>query len=263
MPKLKQVVASILESLNGAQHKSNLATRELLNQYKNDEYLRFMMLPNAVMSEVDVALRFMIKDESSTQGGATKANFMENQSPKFTAERVIVPSRFATKPVSAKITEQLAANPDLKKLIADESRREFIANKVNVTLQESLAQKGLNAVENDFTPLKNALLEELNAATLKNAGSSGSVIESEKLKNAEAVDRFMEAIGTDLTSAVENVSTLVYDASSEMGDLDVVVDGNLLVNENAIQTIHIKATMKNYRCVTKDNSDHCEFVLSE
>ena len=60
MPKLNSVIASILDSLDSAQHKSNLTTSKLAEQYKTDNTLKYLQLPNAVMSEVDITLRYAI-----------------------------------------------------------------------------------------------------------------------------------------------------------------------------------------------------------
>lgn len=255
MPKLKEVVTSLIESLEFAQHQSNLRTRELAEQYKNDKNLGFLTLPNAVMSEVNFTLRYMFTEESAQLKFAPKTMAKENPAavdePAMNAVATFTPSRYATKNISKDIVAKIQTDENLRTLVSSENEKQYLTNRVNIALQESISKKQDGKI--DMGSIKDVIY----ASAAEKYGTT---------KNAQFSEEKLNSLLGELESSVnQQVATVssVPDAFGDISDLDVIVDGNLLVNESAIQVMQIKAKMENYRWVVSANDEEGHFVIVE
>jgi hypothetical protein len=66
---LRSIIAAFLADLTCAQHRANLLSEKLSWDYRNHTLLRFFPVPNALLEEAEVTLRFAV-DSTETEDGA-------------------------------------------------------------------------------------------------------------------------------------------------------------------------------------------------
>lgn len=246
MPKLKSVIASILDSLDNAQHKSNLTTSQLAEQYKTDNTLRYLQLPNAVMSEVEIDLSYAIRGFSSTASNTVmlKKSATEANESTLLKEATFTPkvlNRTANRTVAENVYAKLEPNlsKSAREILADSAKKEILISRI----QDTLYTSGKN--------LKSA--DDTTTAVLKTINESLS-------ENNEVATADKKALSNLIANSRQKVYTIY--SSDEIGDVDIIIDANELagVPAEAIQTLHIKTKMENYRWVEGDSG---EFVPVE
>ncbi|WP_448165478.1 hypothetical protein [Burkholderia cepacia] len=60
MTNLRDIAAAFLDSLAGAQHEANLYSKRLAAKYREDPLLKYFPVPNGLLDEADVTLRFAV-----------------------------------------------------------------------------------------------------------------------------------------------------------------------------------------------------------
>lgn len=236
MPKLKTVIASILSSLDDAQHQSNLTTSQLAKQYSTDEALKYLQLPNAVMSEIDITLRFAIKEYVEESARILKKN---SQAIKL---QPVTLNRSANLATAEKLVEKIRSNLSGSAALTldDEVKRKALVSRV----QDALYSSGLEKKSADDT-----------------STAVSKVVSEAILEGKEIPTKQKEALSDIIYNNRQLVGTL---SAEEVGDLDVIVDGTSLAGmpAEAIQTLHITTKMENYRWIqSNDSSAPGEFVI--
>ncbi len=237
MPKLNSVIASILDSLDSAQHKSNLTTSKLAEQYKTDNTLKYLQLPNAVMSEIDITLRYAINNYSTPV--MLKKSLTETSESATAKEAKFTPkvlNRTANRTVAENLYAKLEPNlsRNAKEILADSTKKEILISRI----QDTLYTSGKNQKSADDTTT--AVLKTINE----------SLSENNEVATAEK-----KALTDLIANARQRVFTV--SASEDIGDLDVIIDANALADmpEEAIQTLHITTKMQNYRWIEGDTGE--------
>ncbi|WP_163438552.1 hypothetical protein [Fibrobacter succinogenes] len=237
MPKLNSVIASILDSLDSAQHKSNLTTSQLAEQYRTDNTLKYLQLPNAVMSEVDITLRYAINSYSNPV--MLKKSLTESNDATLAKEAKFTPkvlNRTANRTVAENLYAKLEPNlsRNAKEILADSTKKEILISRI----QDTLYTSGKNQKSADDTTT--AVLKTINE----------SLSENNEVATAEK-----KALTDLIANARQRVFTV--SASEDIGDLDVIIDANALADmpEEAIQTLHITTKMQNYRWIEGDTGE--------
>jgi hypothetical protein len=237
MPKLNSVIASILDSLDSAQHKSNLTTSKLAEQYKTDNTLKYLQLPNAVMSEVDITLRYAINTYSTPV--MLKKSLTETSESAEVKEATFTPkvlNRSANRTIAENVYAKLEPNlsKSAKEILADSSKKEILIGRI----QDTLYTSGKNQKSADDTT----------TAVLKTINESLS-------ENGETITADKKALSNLIANGRQKVYTI--SSSDEIGDLDVIIDANALAEmpADAIQTLHITTKMKNYRWIEGDSGE--------
>lgn len=237
MPKLNSVIASILDSLDSAQHKSNLTTSQLAEQYKTDNALKYLQLPNAVMSEVDITLRYAINSYSNPV--MQKKSLTESSETAVIKQATYAPkvlNRTANRVIAEKVFDKLepTLSRSAKEILADKAKKEILISRI----QDTLYTSGKNKKSADDTTT--AVLKTIN----ESLSEKGDVVTAEKKAVSDLID-----------NARQNV--YMISASEDIGDLDVIIDANALADmpEEAIQTLHITTKMQNYRWIEGDTGE--------
>lgn len=237
MPKLNSVIASILDSLDSAQHKSNLTTSKLAEQYKTDNTLKYLQLPNAVMSEVDITLRYAINNYSTPV--MLKKSLTETSESAALKEATFTPkvlNRSANRTIAENVYAKLEPNLSkrTKELLADNSKKEILISRI----QDTLYTSGKNQKSADDTT----------TAVLKTINESLS-------ENGETVTADKKALSNLIANGRQRVYTI--SSSEDIGELDVIIDANALAEmpADAIQTLHITTKMENYRWIEGDSGE--------
>jgi hypothetical protein len=233
MPKLKTVIASILNALDSAQHQSNITTSKLAEQYQKDDALKYLQLPNAVMSEVEMDLRFAIKEYVENLS-LMKTAKLDTETTKITLNKSanLATAEKLVDKVRASLPEKAAA------LLSDDTKRKLLVSRVQDTLYTSGIEK--KSADDTSTAVSNVI--------------SSALLEGEPVSLSQK---------KNLSEIIKNDRLALGSFTSEdVGELDVIVDAASLASipEEHIQKLHIKVEMQNYRWIQGDNSPG-EFVI--
>ncbi|OWV01801.1 hypothetical protein [Fibrobacter sp. UWR2] len=235
MPKLKTVIASILNAIDSAQHQSNLTTSKLAKQYSKDELLKYLQLPNAVMSEVDITLRYAVEEfiEGNTLNTTKKLQSIEPQ---------ITLNRSANQATAEKLIDKLRTSlPEKEALILDDDiKRKALISRV----QETLYASGIEKKSADDT-----------------STAVAKVLSSSLLGDTEISSSQKKALSDIITNERQNIENFT---AEQIGELEVIVDGTTLsgLSPEVIQTLHITTKLENYRWVENPhNPSGGDFVI--
>lgn len=260
MPKLNEVVASILASLDNAQHQSNKVSRNLADNYKNDDVMKFFSLPNATISEADITLRYAIKGDD-----AVKASPLSRQNLDSSATE----SLYAARVRAARIVDVLMQDPKLVKLFEGTKINNKYAVEIFVNNSAKIIYNGKKAGRSDLEIAHNIV------DCIKPAFDSEEVFQkrfSSIFENELYSEKFMENVKKYINKKLRNNPDIGEPSDENVNgnaelipqDIEVIVDNNILQNlpENMIQTIQFKARIRNYRWIVDKNSSNGEFVLA-
>jgi hypothetical protein len=258
--KLRDIVAEFLADLTRAQHRTNELSKRLSDRYRNDRLLRFFPVPNALLDEASVTLRF-----APIESGAGAVE----ETPEAPSSSVEL------HPLLALRMAQAIAAPALKSLAqrlraghgADEEMRRNLAGALT---SDAVVQK----LSRRLQPVLQSFLER--AASV---GAEEALVKAARQELARSLaaalqeDKDFRALVSDLDATVSRAlgesevrETLVHGAAAahaltalptQLPAMDVAVDGPTLANfpEHAIQTITLKAKLRNYKWVIVEDRD--------
>lgn len=235
MPKLNEVISAILSSLNNAQHQSNKSSRSLADSYKNDDIMKYFALPNASLSEVDITLKYAIKDvgkntvPQDTDLGNSQAESLYSIRQKVTSSIDLI---MQNETVQGKIRSSNANAKETENRLVDDISRYIYQEKQKKKSHEEIA-------DGVTKKCQTVLGEDMNLKSILNQGA---------------------------VSLMESVAAEEGDGTgTPIDDVEVIVDNDILqgLPESIIQTIQLKARMKNYNWIVDQNSAIGEFVLSD
>ncbi len=235
MPKLNEVISAILSSLNNAQHQSNKSSRALADSYKNDDIMKYFSLPNASLSEVDITLKYAIKDVGKS-----------------------------TVPQDTDL-----GNSPAESLY---SIRQKVTRSIDQVMQNETVQGKISSSNASVKEIESRLVEDISwhiYQEQQKKKSSTDILDS-------VTKKFQSILGTDVNqesilrqgaaSIMENVAVEDGEKTeTSIDDMEVIVDNDILMGlpESVIQTMQLKARMKNYNWIVGKDSETGEFVLSD
>lgn len=259
MPKLNEVITVILSSLSTAQHQSNKVSKQFAESYQTDEIMKYFALPNATMSEADITLRYAIKD------------LVETAMPHFAIPQDISSeSRFAARIRAFKIIDLLMHNEKIQALFkgTDINVRHVAMSCVNNISQVIYEGNKIGLDEKEITKeIANALQKEFDK--YPEIADQFATVFPKVINSSEVVKTIYACIKDDIDNIKipinkpKGASKKTKDSSDTMQDLEIIIDNEVLqkLPESVIQTIHLKATLKNYRWLVTENSSAGEFIL--
>lgn len=228
MPKLSEVITAILSSLNNAQHQSNKRSRSLADSYRNDEIMKFFALPNAQLAEADITLKYAIKSVQKT------------------------------------------ASPEDAKDSPDETLyaiRKKATRIVDGILRNESVQNGLAAKSLDKKEMECSLVDAVGECMYhgKKKGRSDSEIAKDVEEKLQGVLGCAPAVSTLLQSKPALLNSVADKAGDTVDDMEVIVDNEILqgLPESVIQTIQLKARVKNFHWIVDQKSSTGEFIQTD
>lgn len=253
MPKLSEVITTVLSSLDKAQHQSNKISRKLANSYKNDEIMKYFALPNASISEADITLRYAVKDIGVANDGLNAE-----------VEDSTTESLYAARARASKIVDVMMQNEKIQNIFDDPNlnHREMVVELVDKASKTIYHGKKIGREEGE-------IIREIMTDFRKVFSCFPSVKEKfqetfhETADSDDFVRRTQAFIHDKICSNPEIMN--VQKAANLDKDMDVIVDGDILQSlpESVIQTVHIKARVKNYHWIVDEKSSTGEFVLTD
>jgi len=259
MPKLNEVVTAILSSLSTAQHQSNQISKQFAESYQTDEIMKYFALPNATMSEAEITLRYAINEmvDADTLQSVKKYDISNE-------------SRYAARIRAVKIIDTLRNNDKIQALFDGTDNNVHDALKSHTDEISQIIYEGNKNGRSTEEIIKEILgiLEKNFSISFENTKQ----IKNNSLK-ATKTNKIIEDISPFIKENIENLKAPSHqqnglrnaapDSSSIPKDLDIIIDNDILqkLPESVIQTIHIKAAIKNYRWLVTENSSSGEFIL--
>lgn len=260
MPRLREIIGSLLHDLTWAQHQSNLHSRALSETYRNDKLLRAFPVPNAALGPVSLQLRFAVVH---SENGSEEARSPGQDA--VGADRVRWPTgrfldlgyRLASLTLRA-LVERLTANLPVHE--RDELVDAILADRNRAELGDAVGY----ALERWST--ESAPAEAGQAAAGQAVGEAWAVVERvvrrRVVGDPDIAARLDEEGRTAYIAAVREVVEPLLAAllewiagipiePADLLDLDVVVDAGTLAGlpEHALQTLDLTFEMRNYRWV--------------
>ncbi|WP_446395585.1 hypothetical protein [Coleofasciculus sp. E1-EBD-02] len=285
MAHLHEILSSILIDITKAQHAANVFSRQLSKQYKDDKLLRSFPIPNALISTIDLTLRYGVSEDLVPPPNSSVSDTMLDE---------FYPSRnlfFKVGHLSAavvlnKVTEELKdkdfpeelSEPENRLKILEALRSEKIRGELGNEIGESLNQwyrflRSANEEELDSEEEINRAIAEVkqtvSAILLSNINlkqqlspeNFTGVFEDYQSNFWRQVDAFWRQLIAQLFTEIRIINSLIREALNNKA-LNVFAETNQLkkLPEHSLQLMNIKIELQNYKCVVIEPGDEEELV---
>lgn len=238
MPKLSEVITAVLSSLDNAQHQSNKFSRKLADCYKNDDIMKYFALPNAAVAEADITLRYAMKDVVQAASDACA-----------TIDDSKTETLYAARTDASKIVSEIMRNDDFRGEIESSGLKiQDVSNKMVDSISETIYQGNKKGFASD----------DIAKYAMRNVHD---MFDDSPNVQKKIQSSMVESFQNTLNKSPKIMGTEV----NEDKDLEIIVDNDILqkLPEFVIQTIQIKAKVKNYHWIVNDNSSTGEFVQAD
>ena len=246
MPKLSEVVYSVLADLTFAQDKTNKLTRLLSAEYQRDKVLQYLPVPNADIEEVELTLRFAVTNEQLAHSQQKPLRWAPSQQWLWSLAYEI----------SQHVAWGLVGVVTRRRHEDAERQKRLVAALASSEVRQALSKHLFPVVERAFSVTGAvdvpAVVEALKTAVAA-ALSSDEDFQGHVKDGSRAVD---EAIASPHKEAIEAILSGAAGARAGAAEeavpsIEVLLDSKTLsgLEERAIQTLKIKAAVRNYRWV--------------
>ena len=277
MAQLHEVLSTILIDITKAQHAANVFSRQLSKRYKDDKLLKSFPIPNALISNIDINLKYGVaKDlEFSPDTPASEAN-LDNFYP--STNKFLKIGHICAANVLDNVIELLKSK-SLPDLPSEQDKREKIleslqSEKIRVDLGNEIG----NSLHNWYRFLRKANEEEINKEGQINKAIAKvkQTISEILLSNIDLKQQFLPG---DFTGVLENyqsnfwqkIKAIIQPLIAELflaeesithKSMDVFVDADKLKNlpESAIQSMNLQIQLQNYKCVATKPGEEEELI---
>lgn len=271
MAKLEEVIAAFLADLTRAQDGANELSKRMSERYRTDKLLRFFPVPNALLEEAEVELRFGVLEPELSGERLEGSNGMPPMQPSASAVRELV-RRVARTLAGELRREALSAQVPERELqtrvaeaLASNRVEQALADHLHARLDEALSAGRaesalLDADENRPSAPAPELFEELKRSASQALSADpdlGRVLGDVEAAVARSVDAQRERIARELTGFDARLQRLEA-ARSLPSSMNVTVDAERLQNfpDHAVHSIKLKARLRNYQWViVKDGEE--------
>lgn len=264
MPRLREIIGSLLRDLTWAQHQSNLHSRALSETYRNDKLLRAFPVPNAALGPVSLQLRFAVvhsengsEEARSPEQGAVGADQVRWPTGRF----LDFGNRLASLMLRALVERLTADSPAHER---DELVDAILAERTRAELGDAIGY-ALERWSTESAPAEAGQAAAGQAVTEAWAEAWAvveRVVQRRVVGDPDIAARLGEEGRTAYTAAVREVVEPLLAAllewlaeipiePADLLDLDVVVDAGTLAGlpEHVLQTLDLTFEMRNYRWV--------------
>jgi hypothetical protein len=277
MAQLHEVLSTILIDITKAQHAANVFSCQLSKRYKDDKLLKSFPIPNALISNIDINLKYgLAKDlEFPHETPVTEVN-LDNFYP--STNKFLKIGHICAANVLDGVIELLKSK-NLPDLPSEQGKREKIleslqSEKIRVDLGNAIG----NSLDNWYRFLRAAnekeisKEEQINKAIAKVKQSISEILLSD-------IDLKQQFLPGDLAGVLENyqsnfwqkleanikplIAELFLEEESVIHkSMDVFVDADKLKNlpESAIQSMNFQIQLQNYKCVVTKPGEEEELI---
>lgn len=267
MPRLREIVGSLLRDLSWAQHQSNLYSRALSEGYRSDAILRRFAVPNASLSHLTLQLRFAVVDgdraeprRGDAEGGASlptlppTSRFLEIGGD-LGAVALAETSRRIDSTVGAKNArpsdERLAR---ILALLNSERVRTELGEAIGIALRDWHTAARPDGIEGALAAVERTIGHRL----LHDPALTDLLGDADD-------DAFLDALRPrlrqTLEDAIERLDRVNVDPT-ELPNVDVVIDAATLAGypDHALQTMELRLDLRNYKWVVSTNGKDDDLI---
>jgi len=256
MSKLSDIMAAFLEDLTFAQNASNEYSTKLAEKYRDDKYLKYFPVPNGLLDEAVITLRFMA---DGTEDGSTDTRSDRSREPSdsLVLRLSIAIARVFGEAIASHLENGTGTSERAALVLALRSAEG--ANKLSRYFARDARDylRGCSQTEESessraatLDALATACVDALNsdAGVSKAVNDIGAMTASSFKGVHEALDSLLKQTGQHFRS--------MSDIRTPTKDLRVLIDNGRMAAfpDDAIQTITLKATLRDYKWVIKEES---------
>ncbi|MDR0243475.1 MAG: hypothetical protein LBJ65_17920 [Burkholderia sp.] len=283
MTNLRDIAAAFLDSLAGAQHEANLYSKTLAVKYREDPLLKYFPVPNGLLDEADVTLRFAVTPGSDDEAMA----------PRLAADTLpadALPSQVAVADLAtdagALLLHDLAgvlgrvrgasgaagagADPARERIDALHSSRvaRELGGNLHALLGDALTQ-ALRGTTPSLATLRAGLVDVLDASL---GDSLAAVFDADARPDAERMsfEAAVDACGAALLSLIEAAAERqrgIQTETARVPSLAVTLDAAAMqgIPAEFVQTLTLRARLRNYKWVLvgEGGRERDELVVTE
>lgn len=254
MPRIKNIVGSILREFTQAQHQANMYAAQLGKEYAENDMLRYFMIPNAAADELDFELKFAVQPseapEQTSEVNYPKLVQFFNQLAVSIAETVITTAIYTGENFAGKDTTGYRRLKEKEQQLKG-SFRDFLSKKLKV----ALLKKGTNELDEEGYLYFPAIFEIAMEVIESNFFSHRELKISSNLIR-EFADKVRQACSTYVETLVEhNCKDVCFKEEYEEEVLDIVLDSESLseISPEKIHKLNFRVNLRNYQISTTEN----------
>lgn len=285
MAHLHEILSSILIDITKAQHAANVFSRQLSKQYKDDKLLRSFPIPNALISTIDLTLRYGVSEDLVPPPNSSVSDTMLDEFyPSI--NRFFKVGHLLAAVVLNKVTEELKdkdfpeelSEPEKRLKILESLRSEKIRGELGNEIGESLNKwyrflRSDNEEELDSKEEINRAIAEVkqtvSAILLSNINLRQQLLpedftgafEDNQSNFWQSINPFLSQSITKIFTEIKIINSLRREALNNKA-MNVFVEANQLkkLPEHSLQSMNIKIELQNYKCVVIEPGDEEELV---
>ena len=286
MTNLRDIAAAFLDSLAGAQHDANLYSKRLAVKYREDPLLQYFPVPNGLLDEANVTLRFAVPPGADSAGGDERAARLDPGTPAADA----LPSRVAVADLAteagALLLRDLAgalgpvrgasgaagARDDRLRDRIDALRSSRVARELGSNLHALLGDaltQAMRGTPPSLDALRAGLLDVLHASlddSLADVFDADDRTDAGRASFEAALDASWAALDGLIAAAAERQRGIQAEAA-RVPSLAVTLDPAALqgIPAEFVQTLTLRAKLRNYKWVLvgEGGRERDELVVTE
>lgn len=269
MARLNEILTTILVDITKAQHAANVFSCQLSRQYKDDKILRSFPVPNALISTIDINLKYGVSEDSELPPNTPASDSHLDDCYPSTNLFFKVGHIFAAV-VLNKVTEQLQektlpeeqSKPEKRLKILESLRSEKIRGELGNEIGDSLNHwyrflRGQGDNEDKINRAIAEVKQTISESLLYNLAlkeqflvENFKVFEDDKSAFWQELERIFEQSLSKLFTDIQIMEALRKELLIDKL-LNVFVEADKLkeVPEHTLQSMNIKVDLRNYKCV--------------
>ncbi|WP_321782721.1 hypothetical protein [Burkholderia pyrrocinia] len=283
MTNLRDIAAAFLDSLAGAQHEANLYSKRLAVKYREDPLLKYFPVPNGLLDEAEVTLRFAVPpgadgDERASRldADALPADAMPSQVA--VADLAMEAGTLLLRDLAGALGRVRGASGaagtggDLARERIDALRSSRVARELagnlHALIGDALTQ-ALRGTPPSPDALRAGLLDVLDASlgdSLSGAFDADDREDAERASFEAAVDASGAALHGLIVAAAERQREIQAE-TARVPSLAVALDAATLqgIPAEFVQTLTLRAKLRNYKWVLvgEGGRERDELVVTE
>lgn len=248
MPRIKNIVGSILREFTHAQHQANMYAARLGKEYAEDDMLRYFMIPNAAADELDFELKFVVHPSESPEL-TNEVNYPKlvqffNQLAVSLAETVITTAIYTGENFAGRDAAGYRGLKEKEQQLKG-SFRDYLSRK----LKSVLLKKGMNELDKEGYLYFPAIFEMV-MEVVESDFFSHRELEISSTLTRELADKVRQACSAYIETLVEqNCKDVCFKEKQEEEVLDIVLDTESLseISPEKIHKINFKVNLRNHQ----------------
>lgn len=272
MAQLHEVLSTILIDITKAQHAANVFSRQLSKRYKDDKLLKSFPVPNALISNIDINLKYGVAKDlefpPNTPASEAKLDDSYPSANKFLKIGHIFAANvldYLIALLKSKILPDLPSQQDKRqkiiKSLQSEKIRTCLGNEIGDSLENWYRLLQPNNEEQTINRAIAKVKETISEILLSNEDLKQQLLPSEF---SRVLENYQSNFWQKLEAIIKPlIAELFLEEESVIHtSMDVFVDADKLKHlpESAIQSMNLQIQLQNYKCVVTKPGEEEELI---